>query len=116
MTVPVRATGRPTRAVVEAVAWMIAAGLLSPLVLYARAGWMPLLALWSVAGGIAVGLCLVGARLHDLLLSDVLSGRTGTARVLLAAAMILLAVFLVLAGATVALVLMVRSGSPTLPI
>lgn len=116
MSAPAGASRRTTRGAWEAAAWAAVVGLLSPLVLYASAGWMPLAALWAVAGGIALGLCLVGVRLHGLLLADALSGRTGTGRVLLAAGMILLAVFLVLAGATVALVLMVRGGAPSLPV
>lgn len=96
--------------------WILAVALLSPLVIYARPGVMPLAALFGVGGGIALCLVLVGRRLHDALLSDVLSGRPGTGKFLLTVGMMLLIVFLVLLGVAVALVLILRRGSPSLPV
>lgn len=83
-----------------------AVALLSPLVLYAGRGTMPLAALFAVAAGIALAIALVGRQLHAVLLSDALSGRTSTARAVLAAGMMLLVVLLVLLGVVVALLLL----------
>jgi hypothetical protein len=77
---------------------------------------MPLPALFGIALGIALALALVGRRLHDALLNDVLSGRDGKGKALLVFGMMLLAVFLILAGAMVALILIFRGSGPTLPV
>jgi hypothetical protein len=77
---------------------------------------MPLPALYAIAGGIALALGLVGVRLHGALLSDALSRREGPGKFLLVAGLSILAVFLVLLGAAIALVLILRGGSPTLPV
>lgn len=74
---------------------------------------MPLVALFAVAGGIALALALAGRRLHDLLLADVLSGhRTGIGRLLLTAGMSLLVLALVLLGAAVAFLSLLRGLYP----
>lgn len=78
--------------------------LLSPLIVFAGSGWMPIWGLFSVAGGIAVLLALAGRRLHDALLADVLGGRTGTLRWILTIVVVLIGVFVVLVGVAVALV------------
>ena len=96
--------------------WATALALLSPLVLYAGAGVMPLPALYAIAGGIALALGLIGTRLHAALLSDALSGREGAGRFLLVAGLSILAIFLVLLGAAIALLLILRGGSPNLPV
>ncbi len=93
----------------EPLSWIVAAGLLSPLVLYARAGAMPLAALSCVAAGIALCLMLVGRRLHAALLRDARSGG-GVRQALFAAGMMLLIGTLVIAGAIVAVVLVLRSS------
>lgn len=90
--------------------------MLSPLVLYAGAGVMPLPALYAIAGGIALALGLIGTRLHAALLSDALSGREGAGRFLLVAGLSILAIFLVLLGAAIALLLILRGGAPNLPV
>jgi uncharacterized membrane protein YhaH (DUF805 family) len=90
--------------------------LLSPLAIFAKAGVMPLWGLFSVAGGIAVMLALVGRRLHDALLSDVLSRRGGAGRWILATAIVLIGVFLVLVGVAVALVWIAGGGIRTTPL
>ena len=96
--------------------WVAAVALLSPLVIYVGAGAMPLAALWAIAAGIALALALVGVRLHAALLADALSGREGAGRFLLVAGLSILAIFLVLLGAAIALLLILRGGSPTLPV
>ena len=101
---------------VEVPLWSLALALLSPLVIFAGAGIMPLWALYGIAAGIAVALGLVGVRLHGALLSDALSRREGPGRFLLVAGLSILAIFLVLLGAAIALVLILRDGSPTLPV
>lgn len=111
-----QARPRAAKLWVELPLWAAALVLLSPLVAYASAGVMPLWALWAIAAGIAVALGLVGVRLHGALLADALARREGPARFLLVAALSILAIFLVLFGAAVALLLILRSGSPTLPV
>ena len=86
--------------------------LLSPLLIYYRAGTMPLLALFGIAAGIALGLALAGRRLHRSLLADALSGREGKGRFLMTFGMALLVSFFVLVGAAVALVLVLRQALP----
>ena len=100
---------------VEIALWIGVIALLSPLAIYAGAGVMPLVALYGVALGIAIALALVGRRIHAALLSDSLAAREGIGRMLWTATFLLLAVFLVLGGVAVALVLMFRSGAPKLP-
>jgi hypothetical protein len=90
--------------------------LLSPLLIYYQAGVMPLPALFGIAGGIALGLALSGRRLHASLLDDALSGREGKGRFLMTFGLALLVLFLVLLGGVVALVLLFRSSSPSLPV
>jgi uncharacterized membrane protein YhaH (DUF805 family) len=98
-------------------AWAaLALALLSPLAIFAKAGVMPLWGLFAVAGGIAVMLALVGRRLHDALLSDVLSRRAGAGRWILAMAVVLIGVFLVLVGVAVALVWIAGGGLRTTPL
>jgi hypothetical protein len=90
--------------------------LLSPLLIYYRAGVMPLAALFGIAAGIALGLALAGRRLHTSLLDDALCGRDGKGRFLMTVGMALLLLFLVLLGSAVALLLLLRQASPKLPI
>ena len=90
--------------------------LLSPLLVYFRVGVMPLAALFGIAGGIALGLALVGRRLHRSLLSDALTGREGKGRVLMTFGMALLLLFFVLLGCVVALIFVLRQVSPGLPV
>jgi len=90
--------------------------LISPLLIYYRPGVMPLAALFAIAAGIAMGLALVGRRLHDSLLSDALVGREGKGRFLMTFGLALLLLFLVLLGGVVALILVLRSASPGLPV
>ena len=90
--------------------------LLSPLLIYYRAGTMPLSALFAIAGGIAMALALAGRRLHDSLLDDALSGREGKGKFLMTFGFALLVLFLVLLGGVVALVLLLRSKSSGLPV
>ncbi len=90
--------------------------LLSPLLIYYRAGVMPLAALFGIAGGIALGLALAGRRLHASLLDDALAGRAGKGRFLMTFGMALLLLFFVLLGSVVALVLLLRQGAPSLPV
>jgi len=101
---------------IEGALWLVALALLSPLLLYYPAGVMPLPALFGIAAGIALGLALAGRRLHDSLLDDALSGRDGKGRFLMTVGMALLLLFLVLLGSVVALLLLLRQASPTLPV
>jgi hypothetical protein len=89
--------------------------LISPLLIYYRAGTMPLAALFGIAAGIALGLALAGRRLHRSLLDDALSGRDGKGRFLMTFGMALLVAFFVLVGAAVALVLVLRQALPRPP-
>jgi hypothetical protein len=84
--------------------------MLSPLVFYARRGWMPLVALFGVAAGILLSLILVGRRLYDVMMADGLSGRQGTGSFLLTVGLMLVAVMLVLLGAAVAILFSLREG------
>jgi hypothetical protein len=93
-----------------------ALGLLSPLAIYYDSGVMPLPALFAVAAGIASGLALVGRRLHRSLLDDALAQRDGKGRFLLTFGMALLLLFFVLLGCVVALILILRQASPSLPV
>lgn len=77
---------------------------------------MPLAALFGIAAGIALALALAGRRLHDSLLDDALSGREGKGKFLMTFGLALLVLFLVLLGGVVALVLLLRSKSPGLPV
>ena len=90
--------------------------MLSPLLIYYRSGVMPLAALFGIAGGIALSLALSGRRLHASLLDDAMSGRQGKGRFLMTFGLALLVLFLVLLGGVVALVLLFRSSSPSLPV
>ena len=110
--------GRPARRSTwgEAGIALIGIALLSPLVVFASAGWMPIWGLYSVAGGIAVLLALAGRRLHDALLADVLRGRSGTLRWILTIAVVLIGVFVVLVGVAVALVWIASGQIRTTPL
>lgn len=77
---------------------------------------MPLAALFGIAAGIALGLGLVGRRLHDSLLSDALTGRQGKGRFLMTFGMALLLLFFVLLGCVVALIFVLRQAAPSLPV
>lgn len=77
---------------------------------------MPLAALFGIAGGIALGLALSGRRLHDSLLDDALARRQGKGRFLMTFGFALLALFLVLLGGVVALIFVLRSAAPSLPV
>lgn len=90
----------------------LALGLLSPLLLYARAGRMPLAALYAVAFGIAILIGLAGRRLHGWLLADALSNRSRPGRLVLLAVTTLLGVGLVVLGLAVAVALAFRSCVP----
>ena len=96
--------------IVEIGLWVTASALLAPLLLYAGSANMPIAALFSVAGGIAMAIALAGRQLHEVLLADALTARKGTAKLLLAAGMMLLVVLLVLLGVVVALLLLFRSS------
>lgn len=78
--------------------------------LYAGHETMPLAALFLIAGGIALAIALAGRQLHGFLVADALAHRTGTARFVLAAGMMLLVILLVLLGAVVALLILFRSA------
>jgi hypothetical protein len=112
---PLTATRRE-RPWIEGVLWLAAVALLSPLLIYYPAGVMPLSALFGIAAGIALGLALTGRRLHRSLLDDALSGRDGKGRFLMTFGMALLLLFFVLLGSVVALLLILRQASPTLPV
>ena len=101
---------------IEGAFWVAAVALLSPLLIYYPAGVMPLPALFGIAAGIALGLALTGRRLHRSLLDDALSRRDGKGRFLMTFGMALLLLFLVLLGSVVALLLILRQASPTLPV
>jgi hypothetical protein len=96
--------------------WIVALALLSPLLIYYRSGVMPLPALYGVAAGIALGLALVGRRLHRSLLDDALSRRDGKGRFLMTFGLALLLLFFVLLGCVVALIVVLRQASPGLPV
>lgn len=102
--------------VTELLCWLAAIGLMSPLLLYAGSGWMPLPALYAIAAGIAVMLMLVGRRLHGVLLADVIADRRGAAPWLITVALVLLGVFLVLLAVVVALLVVLRDDRPALPV
>jgi hypothetical protein len=101
---------------VEGLLWIAVLALLSPLLIYYRPGVMPLAALFGIAGGIALGLALVGRWLHRSLVSDALTGRGGKGRFLMTFGMALLLLFLVLLGCVVALIFVLRQVSPSLPV
>jgi hypothetical protein len=96
--------------------WFLAILLVSPLLIYYRAGVMPLAALFTIAAGIALGLALTGRRLHGALLDDALSARDGKGRFLMTFGMALLLLFLVLLGAAVALLFVLQQAAPKLPV
>lgn len=101
---------------IEAAFWLAALGLLSPLVVYAGRPSMPLAALFGIAAGIFVAIALIGRRIHDALVGDVLRGRHGLGRALLAVALALLAVFLVLVGIVFTLLMVARGAAPGSPV
>jgi hypothetical protein len=101
---------------IEVALWCATVALLSPLVIYIRAGEMPLVALFAIAAGIALGLALAGRRLHAALLQDALSGRDDRGRFLMTLGMSLLVLFLVLLGGVVALTLLLRGAAPQMPV
>jgi hypothetical protein len=107
---------RRPRPYVELGFWVLAVLLISPLLIYYRAGVMPLAALFAIAAGIALGLALTGRRLHDVLLADALAARDGKGRFLMTVGMALLLLFLVLLGSVVALLFLLRQASPKLPV
>jgi len=96
----------------EVALWALMIALVSPLVIYYRSGVMPLVALFGIAAGIALGLALTGRRLHQSLLDDALARRDGRGRFLMTFGFALLLLFLVLLGGVVSLVLLLRSASP----
>jgi hypothetical protein len=99
----------------EAVGAAVAVLLLSPLVVFAKAGAMPLWGLFAVAAGIAVMLALAGGRLHDAFLSDVLRRRQTVGRWIVVVAVVLVGVFVVLVGVAMALVWVASGGIRTIP-
>jgi hypothetical protein len=107
---------RRQRPYVELAFWTLAILLISPLLIYYRAGVMPLAALFAIAAGIALGLALTGRRLHGVLLDDAMSARAGKGRFLMTFGMALLLLFLVLLGSVVALLFLLRQGTPKLPV
>jgi hypothetical protein len=113
---PIDGSGSRYGSLVEAGLWLTVLALLSPLLLYYRAGTMPLAALFGIAAGIAVGLALAGRRLHGSLLADALSGRESRGRFLMTVGMALLLLFFVLVGAAVALAFLLRGLAPRLPV
>lgn len=114
--VGVLTAARRKRPYVELAFWILAMLLVSPLLIYYRAGVMPLAALFAIAAGIALGLALTGRRLHGVLLDDALSARDGKGRFLMTFGMALLLLFLVLLGSVVALLFVLRQASPKLPV
>jgi hypothetical protein len=84
------------RAWVEPARAVVALGLLSPLLLYAPRGVVPMAGMVAIAGGIALTLGLVGRRLHAAMLADALGrrGRRGAVAVVgLMLAVVLLVFF-----------------------
>jgi len=100
----------------EAFGWLVSLSLLSPLLIYAKRGYMPLPALFGVAGGILLALILVGRRLYDVMMADGLSGRKATGSFFLTVGLMLLAVLFVLLGAAVAIFFSLRGGVTPPPI
>jgi hypothetical protein len=101
---------------IEGLFWLAALALLSPLLIYFRRGVMPLAALFGIAGGIALGLGLVGRRLHRTLLDDALARRDSKGRFLMTFGLALLLLFFVLLGCVVALIFVRRQLSPGVPV
>lgn len=93
----------------ELAACVSALALLSPLVLYAGTGSMPLLALVGVAGGIALSLGVVGRRLHRLLLADALR-RGGREQAVLALGLMLVVTVLAFFAIGVCVLLVLRTA------
>jgi len=87
----------------EAFGCLVSLSLLTPLIFYARSGWMPLLGLYGVAAGILLSLMLAGRRLYDVMMAEGLSARRQTGSVLLTMGFVLLAILLVVLGAAVAI-------------
>lgn len=84
------------RAWVEPLLAVAALALLSPLLLYAPRGTVPMAGMVAIAGGIALSLGLVGRRLHSAMLADALGrgGRKGAVAVVgLMLAVVLLVFF-----------------------
>ena len=79
----------------EALLAVIAVALLSPLILYARSGVVPMTGMVAIAAGIALSLMLAGRRLHDAMLSDALGrgGRRGAVAVVASMLAVVLLVF-----------------------
>src|SRR5262245_3481540 len=100
----------------EDVLWALMIALVSPLVICYRSGVMPLVALFGIAAGIALGLALTGRRLHESLLDDALARRDGRGKFLMTFGFALLLLFLVLLGGVVSLLLLLRSAAPGLPV
>lgn len=97
--------------------WLVSLSLLSPLLIFAKRGYMPLPALFGVAGGILLALILVGRRLYDVMMFDGLSGgRKATGSFFLTVGLMLLAALFVLLGAAVAVFFSLRGGVTPPPI
>jgi len=79
----------------EGVLAALAVALLSPLVLYAPRGAVPMVGMVAIASGIALSLMLAGRRLHDAMLADALGrgGRRGAVAVVLSMLALILVVF-----------------------
>jgi hypothetical protein len=95
------------RAWLEPVLALAALALLSPLLLYAPRGSVPMAGMVAIAAGIALSLILAGRRLHAAMLADAL-GRGGRRNAVTVVALMLAVVLLVFFAIVVCVWLLLR--------
>lgn len=98
----------------EAVWWIAAAALLSPMFVFAGRD-VPVPALFGVAAGIAIALMLTGRRLYDVLIEEGLRRRQGALRWVWAVGVLLVGISVILLAAVFVIAVAVRGRAPSVP-